>query len=51
LIRQAASQAEGGLATINLVTEPVQNVTRADVTGYSAYAAPVTYYEYLRPRR
>jgi len=51
LIKQAASQAEGGLATINLVTEPVQNVTRAGVTGYSAYAAPVTYYEYLRPRR
>ena len=51
LIRQAQSEADSGPATINLVTVPVQNVTRAGVTGYGAYTQPVTYYEYLRPRR
>ncbi len=35
--------------TINLTYVPVQNVTRADVTGYRAYTQPVTYYEHLHP--
>jgi hypothetical protein len=50
LVKQAATLADGGLATIDLVTVPVQNVTRAGVRGYGAYTEPVTYYEYLRPR-
>jgi len=50
LIKQAASVADTDLATIGLVTVPVQNVTRSGVTGYSAYTEPVTYYEYLHPR-
>ena len=37
------------LPTINLAYVPVQNVTRADVTGYHAYTQPVLYYEHLHP--
>ena len=39
----------GATPTVNLVALPVQNVTRANVTGYAAYTEPVTYYEYLHP--
>jgi peptide/nickel transport system substrate-binding protein len=50
LIKQAAAAADTDLATIGLVTVPVQNITSAGVTGYGAYTEPVTYYEYLHPR-
>jgi ABC-type transport system substrate-binding protein len=49
LVAQTAAAIDAELPTINLVAIPVQNVTRADVTGYSAYTQPVTYYEYLHP--
>jgi peptide/nickel transport system substrate-binding protein len=49
LVSQAAASIDATVPTINLVAIPVQNVTRADVTGYSAYTQPVTYYEYLHP--
>jgi peptide/nickel transport system substrate-binding protein len=49
LIAQAAASIDATVPTINLVAIPVQNVTRANVTGYSAYTQPVTYYEYLHP--
>jgi ABC-type transport system substrate-binding protein len=49
LISQSAASIDTALPTINLVAIPVQNVTRANVTGYSAYTQPVTYYEYLHP--
>jgi hypothetical protein len=49
LIREAARLADGGFSTINLATVPVQNVTRAGITGYAAYTQPVTYYENLHP--
>jgi len=51
LIAQAASIADQRLATIQLVTVPVQNVTRVGVTGYGAYTLPTIYYENLRVRR
>ena len=35
------------IPTVNFVAIPVQNVTRANVTGYAAYTQPVVYYEYL----
>jgi len=49
LIQQAATAADTDLSTIDLVTIPVQNLTRANVVGYRAYTEPVTYYEYLHP--
>ncbi len=49
LIAQAAASLDTTAATINLLAIPVQNVTRSDVTGYSAYTVPVTYYENLHP--
>lgn len=49
LIHQAATTLDTDEPTIYLLTQPVQNVTRADVTGYRAYTQPVTYYENLRP--
>ena len=49
LVQQAASTADSDLSTIDLVTVPIQNVTRANVVGYRAYTDPVTYYEYLHP--
>jgi peptide/nickel transport system substrate-binding protein len=48
LIQQAETTIDTDLPTIDLVTVPVQNVTRDGVTGYRAYTEPVTYYEYLR---
>jgi peptide/nickel transport system substrate-binding protein len=50
LITQAAENIDATDATIELYAIPVQNVTRADVTGYAAYTQPVTYYENLHPR-
>ena len=49
LAQQAATTLDTALPTINLTYVPVQNVTRADVTGYRAYTQPVTYYEHLHP--
>ena len=49
LIHQAAAIVDGDVPTVNFVAIPIQNVTRAGITGYAAYAQPVTYYEYLRP--
>lgn len=47
LIHQAAALIDMDVPTVNFVALPVQNVTRANVTGYAAYAQPVIYYEYL----
>ena len=47
LIGQAATILDTDEPTVYLVTEPVQNVTRSNVTGYRAYTQPVTYYENL----
>jgi peptide/nickel transport system substrate-binding protein len=49
LAHQAATTLDTDLPTINLVTVPVQNVTRANVVGYRASTGAVTYYENLRP--
>ena len=49
LAQQAATVLDGALPTINLAYVPVQNVTRANVTGYRAYTQPATYYENLHP--
>jgi peptide/nickel transport system substrate-binding protein len=49
LIQQAAATIDGEQADVNFVSIPVQNVTRANVTGYSAYTQPVVYYENLHP--
>jgi len=49
LIHQAAAIVDSDVPTVNLVAIPIQNVTRAGITGYAAYAQPVTYYEYLHP--
>ena len=49
LAQQAATTLDTALPTINLTYVPVQNVTRADVTGYRAYTQPAVYYEHLRP--
>jgi ABC-type transport system substrate-binding protein len=46
---QAASVLDTALPTINLMAVPIQNVTRANVTGYGAYTQPATYYENLHP--
>jgi peptide/nickel transport system substrate-binding protein len=49
LAQQAATTLDTALPTINLTYVPVQNVTRANVTGYEAYTQPVVYYEHLHP--
>jgi ABC-type transport system substrate-binding protein len=49
LIHQAAAIVDAAVPTVNFVAVPIQNVTRAGITGYAAYAQPVTYYEYLHP--
>ena len=51
LTQQAATIIDSDSPTVNFVAIPVQNVTRANVTGYAAYTMPVTYYEYLHPTR
>jgi hypothetical protein len=50
LIAHAAALGDRDLPWINLLATPVQNVTRANITGYGSYAVPVTYYELLHPR-
>ena len=49
LIHQAAAIVDADVPTVNFVTVPIQNVSRAGITGYAAYAQPVTYYEFLHP--
>jgi hypothetical protein len=49
LITQAAASIDAAVPTVNIAAVPVQNVSRANVTGYAAYTLPVTYYEYLHP--
>lgn len=51
LVAQAARLIDNDVPTINLFEVPVQNVTRDGITGYAAYANPVTYYENLHPAR
>jgi hypothetical protein len=34
---------------IPLVEIPAQNVSRAQIRGYAAYAVPTTYYDLLKP--
>jgi ABC-type transport system substrate-binding protein len=51
LLRRITALVDADVPTVNLFELPVQNVTRADIAGYAAYAVPVTYYEYLRPSR
>jgi ABC-type transport system substrate-binding protein len=49
LIAQAASAIDTEIPTVNISAIPVQNVSRANVTGYAAYTQPVIYYESLHP--
>jgi peptide/nickel transport system substrate-binding protein len=49
LISAAAHLIDTDVPTIELAALPVQNVTRAGVTGYAAYTQPVVYYENLHP--
>jgi peptide/nickel transport system substrate-binding protein len=49
LIKQTAAAIDAQVPTINLYALPIQNVTRANVTGYAAYTQPVVYYENLHP--
>jgi peptide/nickel transport system substrate-binding protein len=49
LVARAAKIVDQDMPVVNLLATPVQNVTRADIAGYAAYAVPVTYYESLRP--
>jgi ABC-type transport system substrate-binding protein len=51
LIARVERIVDADLPMVNLFELPVQNVTRSGITGYSAYAQPVTYYEYLHPSR
>jgi len=51
LVSRAGELIDADVPQVNLVEVPVQNVTRSEVTGYGAYAVPVTYYEYLHPSR
>lgn len=51
LLARAAQIVDATVPAINLFELPVQNVTRSHITGYRAYANPVTYYEYLHPDR
>jgi len=51
LVKQAAATIDAEMASVNFVAIPVQNVTRANVTGYAAYTQPVIYYENLHPIR
>jgi peptide/nickel transport system substrate-binding protein len=49
LIHQAAAILDTDVPTVTFLAIPIQNVTRANVTGYAAYTQPVTYYEHLHP--
>lgn len=49
LIAQTAAAIDAEAPTVNLYAIPIQNVTRAGISGYAAYTDPVTYYENLHP--
>ncbi len=49
LIAQTASAIDTEIPTVNISAIPVQNVSRANITGYAAYTQPVVYYENLHP--
>ncbi|HEX2703382.1 MAG TPA: ABC transporter substrate-binding protein, partial [Solirubrobacteraceae bacterium] len=51
LLARAEQIVNADVPAVNLFELPVQNLTRSDITGYGAYAEPVTYYEYLHPAR
>jgi peptide/nickel transport system substrate-binding protein len=51
LVAEASRLIDADAPTVNLFEVPVQNVTRDGITGYAAYANPVTYYEDLHPTR
>ena len=51
LIARAERIVDADVPAIPLFELPVQNITRSDITGYGAYAVPLTYYEYLHPAR
>jgi len=51
LIARIAALVDNDMPAVNLFELPVQNVTRAAITGYAAHAVPVTYYEDLHPKR
>jgi len=50
-VAHAEQIVDADVPAVNLFELPVENVTRSDITGYGAYAEPVTYYEYLHPAR
>ena len=51
LTERAAAIVGRDVPAVNLFELPVQNISRAGIVGYGAYAVPVTYYEYLHPAR
>jgi ABC-type transport system substrate-binding protein len=51
LVAQAEQIVDADVPAVNFFELPVENITRSNVTGYGAYAEPVTYYEYLHPDR
>jgi peptide/nickel transport system substrate-binding protein len=51
LVARAERIVDTDVPAVNLLELPVQNLTRSGITGYGAYAEPVTYYEYLHPAR
>ncbi|GEM_PF-3425008 len=51
LVAHAEQIVDADVPAVNLFELPVENLTRSDITGYGAYAEPVTYYEYLHPAR
>jgi peptide/nickel transport system substrate-binding protein len=51
LTARAAKLVDADTPAVNLFEVPVQNITRSAITGYDAYAVPVTYYESLHPTR
>jgi ABC-type transport system substrate-binding protein len=51
LTGRAAKLIDAGMPAVNLFEVPIQNITRSSITGYAAYAVPVTYYENLHPTR
>ena len=51
LLERIAALVQADAPAVNMLALPVQNVTRAAISGYAAYAVPVTYYEDLHPVR
>jgi peptide/nickel transport system substrate-binding protein len=51
ILARAEQIVDADVPAVNFFELPVENLTRSDITGYGAYAEPVTYYEYLHPAR